>query len=90
VSVPIDLSNGDQVFLLVFGTGIRFRSALTGISVSIGGVAGEVSFAGPQGSLVGLDQVNVRVPPSLTGRGEVDLVLTADGVNSNTVRVNFR
>jgi|GEM_PF-2040283 len=91
VSVPIDLSSaGDQVFLLLFGTGIRFRSALSAVSVSIGGVAGEVSYCGPQGGLVGLDQCNVRVPPSLAGRGEVDLTLTADTQPSNTVRVNFK
>jgi uncharacterized protein (TIGR03437 family) len=89
VSVPIDLSNGDQVFLLLFGTGIRSRTALSGVSVAIDGVASQVTFAGPQG-FVGLDQVNVLVPPSLAGRGEVDLQLTADTVNSNIVRVNFK
>jgi len=90
VSVPIDLSNSsDQVFLLLFGTGIRSRTSLSGVSVSIGGVAGEVSYAGPQG-LVSLDQVNVRVPSSLAGRGEVDLMLKADNVNSNIIKVNFK
>ena len=33
-----------------------------------------------QGDLVGLDQVNVEVPRSLAGRGDVDVVLTVDGV----------
>jgi uncharacterized protein (TIGR03437 family) len=91
VSAPIDLSSaGDQVFLLLFGTGIRLRTALSAVSVSIGGVAGEVSYCGPQGGFVGLDQCNVRVPSSLAGRGEVDLQLTADSMNSNIVRVRFK
>ena len=36
----------------------------------------------------GLDQINFRVPNAL--RGEVDLVVTADGVESNRVRLAFR
>ena len=32
----------------------------------------------------GLDQVNVKLPKSLRGRGEVDVVLTVDGVAANT------
>jgi len=49
-----------------------------------------VSYAGAQGSLVGLDQVNVKLPRALNGRGEVDLVLTVDGKTANTVRVRIK
>ena len=38
----------------------------------------------------GLDQVNLRVPRSLIGRGEVDVVLTVDGKIANTLRVNIK
>jgi uncharacterized protein (TIGR03437 family) len=37
-----------------------------------------------------MDQVNLLVPTSLAGRGEVDVVLTVDGVAANTVRVNIK
>lgn len=91
VSASIDLgSEGEQVFLLLFGTGIRYRSALAAVSLTLGGENSEVSFAGPQGGFVGLDQVNARIPRSLAGRGEVDLVLRVDGQAANTVRVNVR
>jgi uncharacterized protein (TIGR03437 family) len=91
VPVPLDLGPaGERVFLLLFGTGLRHRSALTAVTCRIGGVAAEVSYAGAQGSLVGLDQVNVAVPRSLIGRGEVELVLTVDGRVANTVRVNIK
>lgn len=91
VPVALDLGEaGDQVILILFGTGIRGRSGLGGVSVRIGGAAGEVLYAGPQGSFVGLDQVNVRVPRSLIGRGEVDLVLAVDGRGANLVRVSVR
>ena len=41
--VPIDLGpSTDQVFLVLYGTGIRFRSSLTNVSATIGGLASEV------------------------------------------------
>ena len=78
----------DQVFLILYGTGIRFRSALP--TCTIGGASMQVTFAGAQGSLIGVDQVNVRLDRSLIGRGTVNVVLTADGRTSNTVTVNIR
>ncbi|MDX2033071.1 MAG: hypothetical protein SF339_20510 [Blastocatellia bacterium] len=90
VSVPIDLGpEGDQVFLLLFGTGVRGRSALDKVTVKVGGVDAPVGYAGAQG-LVGLDQINVELPRSLVGKGEVDVLLTADGKIANTVRVNIK
>lgn len=91
VSVPIDLGvASDQVFLLAYGSGIRGRSALSALTVMIGGTSVTVDYAGPQGDFVGLDQLNIRLPQSLAGRGEVDLAVTADGATSNTVRIRFK
>jgi uncharacterized protein (TIGR03437 family) len=88
VATPLDLGAAtDQVILELFGTGIRGRSALTAVTATIGGQAAEVQYAGPQGGFAGLDQVNVRVPRSLAGRGDVDVVLTVDGKTANTVTV---
>lgn len=92
MTAPIDLGpEGDQVTLLLFGTGIRGRSALAAVTCTIGGVSVPVSFAGSQGDLVGLDQINVGpLPRALAGRGEVDLVLLVDGKAANTVRISIR
>ena len=91
VSVPIDLgAASDQVFLVLNGTGIRGRSALSAVSATIGGVVAPVEYAGPQGVFVGLDQLNIGIPRTLIGRGEVDLILTVDGKAANTVRVNIK
>ncbi len=91
VSVPIDLGPAsDQLFLILYGTGFRFRSSLSGVSATIGGVNSDALFAGPQGGFVGLDQANLRIPRSLAGRGEVDVVLTVDGKIANTLKVNIR
>jgi uncharacterized protein (TIGR03437 family) len=43
-----------------------------------------VEFAGPQGLLPGLDQINVRLIPELKGAGVVQLTLVVGGRRSNT------
>ncbi|MDQ3013791.1 MAG: hypothetical protein M3X11_24190, partial [Acidobacteriota bacterium] len=95
VAVPIDvgpdLGNAtDKVFLLLFGTGFHKPSALSAVNCKIGGTNAEVLYAGPQGDFVGLDQSNVRIPRSLKGRGEVDVVMTVDGKTANTVKINIK
>ncbi|MFN0109606.1 MAG: hypothetical protein ACKVZH_12185 [Blastocatellia bacterium] len=91
VAAPIDLGAAtDQVFLLFFGTGWRLRSSLSGVTVTIGGTAAEVLFAGAQGDFVGLDQVNLRLPQSLKGRGDVAISLSIDGKAANQVSINIK
>jgi uncharacterized protein (TIGR03437 family) len=46
-----------------------------------------VEFAGAQGTLAGLDQVNVALASELRGAGSVQLTLVVNGVRSNTMRV---
>jgi len=90
-AAPIDLGpETDRVFLILFGTGWRSRSSLSATTVSIGGVNAEVLYAGEQGGFVGLDQLNARLSRSLTGRGEVDVVLMVDGKTANTTKVSFK
>lgn len=60
------------------------------MTAKLGGVNAEVAFAGAQGSLIGLDQVNLRLPRSLAGRGEVGIVLAADDKAANTVTISIR
>lgn len=91
VPVPIDLGPAsDQVFLILNGTGIRYRSSLSAVTVTLGGLDAQVSYAGPQNDFVGLDQINVRVPRELAGRGDVFVNLKADGIAANMVLVNIK
>ena len=88
-AVPIDLSpEGDQVFLLLFGTGIRgFTSKVT---ATVGGVEVPVLGAIPQGQFEGLDQVNIGpIPRSLIGAGVVEIILIVDGIPTKAVMVRF-
>ena len=91
VPTPINLGAPDeQVFLTLFGTGIRNHGAMETVTAKIAGVDAEVVYAGPQGAYVGVDQVNIRVPRSLLVSGEIDLVLSIDGKKANTVRIQVR
>jgi len=92
VPAPIDLGPaGDQVFLILYGTGARNRSALSAVTCKVGGADSAVLFAGAAGGFAGLDQINVGpLPVVLRGRGEVDVELIADGKPANIVKVSIR
>jgi uncharacterized protein (TIGR03437 family) len=86
-TVPIVIDNQSTVYMSLYGTGIR--GATSPVTCTVGGVAAPVLFAGPQGAIPGLDQVNISIPPALEGRGVVDVVITAGGQTSNAVRLAF-
>ena len=85
-SVPIRIGVDTPIFLSFYGTGIRGSAD---VSVTIGGASDSVLYAGPQGTYPGLDQVNVGLPLSLHGAGEVDVVLKVSGQTANTVTINI-
>jgi uncharacterized protein (TIGR03437 family) len=92
--IPVPISLGaptDKLYLILNGTGVRGRPSLSDVEVEIGGVAVPVIYAGAQGDFVGLDQVNVGpLPNSLTGKGEVQIVMTVDNKRSNRVTVTIQ
>jgi hypothetical protein len=92
VPLPIDLTDEtQQVFLLLFATGVRGRSDLSAVTAQAGGVAIPTVFAGPQGEFEAFDQVNLG-PLSrelLSGRGRVDLAITVDGMAANIAELEF-
>jgi uncharacterized protein (TIGR03437 family) len=91
VPIPIDLGpEGEQVFLILFGTGFRGHSGLGAVQVSIGGEPAEALFAGEAPGFDGLDQANVRLPRSLAGKGEVGILFTVDNRSANEVTVSVR
>ena len=91
VAVPIEFRPDTSLIVLaLFGTGWRFRSAQTATAVTIGGVNAPVQYVGEQPAFTGLDQINVELPRSLVGRGDVDVMVTVDGKTANTVRVNIK
>jgi uncharacterized protein (TIGR03437 family) len=90
-AVPIDWKNAtDNLFLVLYGTGLRNVMALGNVGVKIGTTVLPVQYAGPHGTFVGVDQVNILLPRTLAASGAVDLILTAEGKAANTVKVNFK
>jgi len=80
VLLPIDLSNSaEQVYLILFGTGIRHRGALKDVTIKVGETELPVAYAGEASGSAGLDQVNVLAPVSLRGRGEQTVTLRVNG-----------
>jgi uncharacterized protein (TIGR03437 family) len=84
--VPIDLSSEDAV-LTLYGTGIRHRTNLANVKVKVGSIDAGVEYASQQGQFDGLDQLNVRLPKILNGRGEVTIALTVEGKVANLVTI---
>ena len=90
VPVPIDLGLDTPVFLTLYGTGIRNRSSLSNVSVTINGISVPVLYAGPQLQFDGLDQVNVGLTLNLRGAGVANVIVTVDGQMSNTVVISVK
>ena len=90
VATPVSLgSSTDQAYLFLFGTGLQ-AAGTSGVTVSIGGTNVDVKYAGTQGSFAGLDQVNVVLPHSLAGSGNVTVQLTASGLAANSVQLTIQ
>ncbi|MGC4056407.1 MAG: FG-GAP-like repeat-containing protein [Paludibaculum sp.] len=88
--VAIDLGpDGTQIYLVLYGTGLRFVSAPEAGSVSVGGEASAPAIAANPG-YPGLDEMRFLLPRSLAGRGDVEIAVTLDGAVSNTVKVRVQ
>jgi uncharacterized protein (TIGR03437 family) len=89
-AIPINMgSSTDKVYLILFGTG--FDAAGTGnVTATVNGVTALVPYAGPGGGAPGLDQVNIQLPASLAGAGNVNVQLTAAGISANPVQVTIQ
>jgi len=90
MSVPIDVGVDTPVFVSFYGTGIRNRSSLANVTLTINNISVPILYAGPTPGFVGLDQVNVGLTLNLRGSKESYVVLTVDGQTSNPVTINIQ
>jgi uncharacterized protein (TIGR03437 family) len=88
--VPISLGVDTPVYVTFYGTGIRNRSSLANVTVTINGIDAPVLYAGPAPNYTGLDQVNVGLALSLRGSGESNVVLAVDGQTANIVTIDIQ
>ena len=85
VAAPIAIGpTAEQATLILYGTGLNNAKDVT---VTIGGMPAQLTYAGPQGTYSGLDQYNILIPASLAGKGKVDVIVKAGGKSSNPVNV---
>ena len=83
----IQVGGSDDVYLVLYGSGLGGARTAT---ATVGAVPADLIYAGPQGVYPGLDQFNLRVPPSLAGKGKVAVVITAADRPSNAVNVTLQ
>jgi uncharacterized protein (TIGR03437 family) len=85
---PVDVNAGD-VYLVLYGTGMR--GAGGSVRASVGGTGVSVLYLVAQPEFPGLDQVAVGpLPRGLAGRGSVTVVVEVAGVESNGAAVVVR
>jgi hypothetical protein len=91
VPLPIDFGEeGEELYLALFGTGVRSRIDLLAVRVLVNNEEAEVLYADVQGYFVGVDQINLKLPRKLAGKGEVDVKVVIEGKVANTVRITLR
>jgi uncharacterized protein (TIGR03437 family) len=89
-AAPIPLGAGTSVYVSFYGTGIRNRSSLANVAMTINGISVPVLYAGPAPGYTGLDQVNAALVPILRGSRESNVVLMVDGQAANTVTISIQ
>jgi uncharacterized protein (TIGR03437 family) len=89
VAVPLDVSGGNTA-LVLYGTGIQNRAALSDVTVTIGSHTLPVTYAGAAPKYAGEDQVDVLLPASLAGSGTVNVTVSVSGAVSNVVTVEIQ
>ena len=85
----MDVSSGNTA-LVLYGTGIEGGTPLYDVTVTIGNQALTPFYAGPASCCTGEDQINVYLPKSLAGAGQVNITVTIAGAVSNAVTATFQ
>jgi uncharacterized protein (TIGR03437 family) len=86
---PIPVRGGTEVYLVLYGTGIRGHTP-SGVFVTVAGAPVQLLYAGPQGTFPALDQINIRGPLTVGGLGTVEIRVSVDGLQANVVTANFQ
>ncbi|MBL8187758.1 MAG: hypothetical protein JNK38_07105 [Acidobacteria bacterium] len=94
IPIEIDLGHPSEVVVLVlFGTGWRQADpseVQVNISNNAGGVFCPLQYAGRQPTIEGLDQINVFLPQTLAGKGDVTVRVTVAGIRANDVQLKIK
>jgi len=88
LATPLSLGGStDTLYIELYGTGIRGAAS---VQCFVAGQSVPCLYAGPVAAYAGLDQVNISIPKSLAGTGDVRVYVVADGVASNVVGLKIQ
>ncbi|HKQ78960.1 MAG TPA: DUF5666 domain-containing protein [Blastocatellia bacterium] len=97
VPAPIARRPGEQLFLILFGSGLRCsvdtdRNSGNGVAenvqATIGGVNAQTLFAGIAPGFVGLEQCNIRIPDNAPANPSTQVVIRARDLSNNLKQAN--
>lgn len=80
----------EQLYLILFGTGIRNLATLKKVAVRHSQGSAEALYAGPQGDFAGLDQINIQLNRQMVNFGQVYILLEVEGLKSNRLLIEFK
>ncbi len=89
--------SGEQLYLILFGSGLRQTQNSDGnpsngvaenIQVTIGGTNSEVLFAGAAPGFVGLEQINIRIPDNAPSNPNTIVVIKVKDLLNNLKEAN--
>lgn len=80
----------EQLYLILFGTGIRNNSGQKNVRVHHSQGVADALYAGPQGDFAGLDQVNIQLNRMMVDYGRVYIYLNIEGQESNRLQIEFK
>lgn len=96
---PVDPGTTEQPnFLVLFGTGFRgvpvmnpndANGVAEAYEATVQGVPVPLLYAGPAPGFIGLDQLNLTLPPELSGFGEVEILIRNQSRVSNAVKITL-
>jgi len=90
VTAPIPNVVAGNSVLVLYGTGIENRAALSQVTVTVAGQTLPAFYAGPTPGYPGVDQVYVALPSSLAGSGTVYVTVSIAGTTSNQVTLDLQ
>jgi uncharacterized protein (TIGR03437 family) len=91
VPEPIDFgSEEDVLYLILYGTGLRWVSSQSAATVTLRGVPLPVLYTGPADGFFGLDQINVGPIPRSLGSGPAEIRFQADNLSANPLIITFQ
>lgn len=97
VPAPVIRKTGDQLFLVLFGTGFRNapdtdgntgNGAAESVQATIGGVNAPVLYVGAAPGFAGLDQINIQLPADAVAGSNVTVTIKVSDGQGNLLRAN--